>query len=318
MIKYKGLTFRLKFPDPEEDCNLDPMNSEQNKKVDFSWICIKSIHEYEPVPDYELVIREDGSLLFTGNYFVSVTGTHLSGIPVARHPAVLELIDLLTERVVRNHRKADPGSNLSIQTARRREPVPVGETDYIARDYIRQIIQLAGVDLWIDGELHLYLVLTRVSGAHKELAVVQAAGTDFALDLYRKNRWSDREFTAEDFHVIRMGTRVGQERITPAVLFSFDEESKRKRPPLLKFNDGPEIKGSGPGLNLFLYVSFGKRYNDPAASYFLVAAETAGHARQIFQVRYPHFMPGDFQITDLQTVLKKNPLFTHSILLSLR
>lgn len=294
------------------------MSTAQNEKEDFSWICIKSVHQYEPVPDYELVIRQNGSLVFTGNYFVSVTGRHLSGIPVASHSAVFELINLLTERIVRNQRKAGVGSNLSVQTAGRREPIPVSETDYLAGDYIRQIIRLTGADLWINGELHLYLVLTRVSGTRKELAVVQAAGVDFALDLYRRNRLSDREFTAEDFHVIRMGTRVGQEPTTPAVLFSFDEKSKRERPPHLKFNDGPKIRESGSELNLFLYVSFGKRYNDPAASYFLVAAETVQHAREVFQEQYPHFMPGDFQMTDLKTVLRKNPLFTHSILLTLR
>src|SRR5690606_25704710 len=81
-------------------------------------------------------------------------------------------------------------------------------------------------------------------------------------------------------------------------------------------NQGPELLPQHS--NVYLFISFGKRYNDPRASCFLVLLGDAAWAQAVFKSTYSHFMPRDFQLVDTSVSYHPNPLFTTQIPMATR
>jgi hypothetical protein len=94
-----------------------------------------------------------------------------------------------------------------------------------------------------------------------------------------------------------MGYQKSGSIVNPTIYFSFSDHQIQEHSSSLLLNQGPKLNVQN--LEVFLFLTFGKRYNDPGASYFLVLGKDKQTAYQLFQSTYPHFMPRDFQQVDL-------------------
>lgn len=150
------------------------------------------------------------------------------------------------------------------------------------------------------------------------MALVRALDVEQAFELYTKNGLFTSEKNLNDWNVLRIGRMLESGYYSPELYFSFRENQIVNNTPELFLNMGPEIMNFSR-LNFYLFVSFGKRFNDPKASYILTLAEDHKNAKSIFHGAFPHVMEKDYQMTDLKSRFTfKGDLFTHHIPLALR
>lgn len=245
-----------------------------------------------------LRIQEDGTVIYDGRYYVGITGDRSRSIGKQVLGEIRLLSDFLVKRNQKNYLKKNLKPVYTVQfTSDLVLEFEIDEGDLVSEDIIRQIIYLTGASEWINAELDLYLVMSRPAIRSRELAVLRAIDRERAISMFLDSRRS-RSFRSEDDYIgICIGHQKRDDLVNPTIYFTYSDYQFHERSPSLLLNQGPKLKGND--LDIFLFLTFGKRYNDPGASYFLVLEKDKQSASQLFKSAYPHFMPRDFQQVDL-------------------
>lgn len=275
-------------------------------------IKIRTVHTYGPSPDFELEIDRTGRVVFTGHLYVGQPGRRGHLLNKQRLAAVQKLWKNLLSRIEKHHFRSakEPLFEITTDTG---ELYLIEKTDFLSLDYLDQILVAADVLQWINVRMNLYLVMNRSSSASKIMALVMADSPQGAVEVFSrgKTRGTDRLFA------LRIGERMAHHVDHPNVFFTFSEEQKSRGNAHLVLNRGPLL--SDEELDVFLFVSAGKRYNDPMASYFLGLGRSKEHINGILEETYPHFqLPGDFQLVDLKMRYVPCPLFSTHLPVAVR
>lgn len=278
---------------------------------------IESDNGYKPRPDFQLRIYENGIVRYEGRYYVAVVGIRSGSIGKHELERVRGLSDLLVKRNQKNYLKKGIKRAYRVKLGASWDmEFDVDERDVISDDLISQIIEICGVRNWIASSLDLFLVLSKPNIRSRELALVRATDSHHAVTMFMGSRRSKNIRSVDDFMALCIGHQKSETIENPLIYCSFTEYRIEKYAPELFLNQGPSL--AGEALEVFLYVSFGKRYNDPTASYFLVLARNISQAALLFKKNYPHFMPDDFQAVDPGIVYKPIPLFDTHIPVAIR
>lgn len=278
---------------------------------------IDSNNGYKPRPDFQLRIDANGTVRYTGRYYVAVVGERMTSIGEHELQKIKLLSDRLVKRNQKNYLKKGIRAAYTVQVSGERKlHFEVDEKDVVSDDIIGQIVDLAGVRNWIKKPLDLYLVLSKPKIRSKELAVVRAVDRSHATTMFMNARSSQSFKSEEDYMALCIGHQKPGIIENPLIYFSYTGYQIQKNSPALFLNQGPPL--SGEKWNVFLFVSFGKRYNDPTASYFLVVAQDISSASGIFKSTYPHFMADDFQAVDPGIIYDPIPLFETHIPVAIR
>lgn len=278
---------------------------------------IESIHGYKPRPDYKFRIHESGQVRYKGRYYVGVVGETSWDIPREKVDQIKLLLDYLKKRNQKSYLrriqvpifKVVLGEGLRMQ-------FEVDVQDVVSEDIIRQIIELSGVGSRVYAELDLYFVMSKPANRSKEIGVVRAVGAEEAVAMYLKDRGARQFITAEDFWAFRFGRQNPGTLHNPLIYFTFTDYQIQKDSVQLFLNQGEPL--TDEPCNVFIFISFGKRYNDPKASYFLVLARDGADARRVLHQQYPHFLERDFQLVDTESSYQPIPMFTTRIPVGVR
>lgn len=275
-------------------------------------IKIRTVHSYEPSPDFELEIDRVGQVVFTGHLYVGQSGRRGHLINNQRLVAVQKLWKNILARVGKYYFRS-PQEPLFEITTGKGELYFIDKTDFLSLDYLDQIFAAADVLQWINVRMNLYLVMNRPSSTSKIMALVMAGSPQGAVEMFSRVQSGD----PYELFALRIGERTDHRADHPAVFFTFSEEQKSRRNAHLVLNRGPVL--SDEELGVFLFVSAGKRYNDPMASYFLGLGRSKEHIYRILGETYPHFqLPGDFQLVDLKMKYVPCPLFSTHLPIGVR
>ncbi len=278
---------------------------------------IESVNDFKPRPDFSLRIFEDGSVEYKGRYYVGVRGKKLGRIDPAGLQEIRVLQDFLNKRNQKNYLKKKLVPIYSVvSNGSTKLQFEVDELDVVSEDIVGQIIDLAGVRSWIHADLDLYLVMNKPGSRTKELAVLRASGPEEGIGAFLAHRKSSQYRETSDYWSFRIGKQKPDLVENPVIYFSYTDYQIQNSPLTLLLNQGPPLPEGDYAV--FLFISFGKRYNDPRASYFLVLAPDAPTAQKIFKKVYPHFMPRDFQLVDTGVRYLPIPLFETHIPVAIR
>ena len=278
---------------------------------------IDSVNGYKPRPDFLLQVYENGYVHYTGRYYVGVQGDRKGRIEEDKIQQIKLLIDFLVKRNQKNHLKRKMSPLYTVEVGK--DPISsfeIDENDVVSDDIIGQIFDLTGVRNWIQASLDLYLVMSQPGNRSRELGVLRASGKEQAISMYLENRPGRHYRKASDFWSFCIGRQHPGELANPVIYFTYTDYQIQEHSLSLVLNQGPELLPQHS--NVYLFISFGKRYNDPRASCFLVLAGDAASAQAVFKSTYPHFMPRDFQLVDTSVSYHPNPLFTTQIPIAIR
>ncbi|GAA5222267.1 hypothetical protein [Membranihabitans marinus] len=274
---------------------------------------ILSKSDFDTSPEFELRIRSVDDTVFHGISHVSLLRKKKCSISAEDFNHILRLIEELKRRNARYYLNSIDREIYRIiyfKANGERIEISIDFEDVYSIDYIEQIFKLTGVEEWIKGSLKFYLLLSNSERRSKEIAFLSALNPEEAIYYYGKNSHFSIYLDADDWMVFEMGKQWVRDTITPKIYFSYRENSIRESAPSLEMNLGPQL-GERNG-NLYLFSTFGKRYNDTSGVYFLVIASSAEDAQMILQSNYPHFQKSDFQLSDLKARFNANLLLINT------
>lgn len=278
---------------------------------------IDSVNGYKPRPDFMIRVFEDGRVLYTGRYYVGYTGDQENFIGETRLREINLLLDFLVRRNQKNYLKKRIVPTYVVEVGEEGKiRFEIDETDIVSDDIIRQIIDLSGVWQWINADLDLYMVMSKPDRRSKELGILRASSSDKAISMYLADRRSRHNRSLDDYWTFCIGHQKPGELLHSMIYFTYSDYQIKERSLSLILNQGPAL--SDGNYSVYLFISFGKRYNDPKASYFLVLARDAADVDQVFKTAYPHFMPRDFQLVDIGVSYRPIPMFTTQIPVAIR
>ena len=280
-------------------------------------IRIDSVNGYKPRPDFLIQVYENGQVHYKGRYYVGVTGEQQVNVEAGKMREIKLMLDFLVKRNQRNHLKRSLVPLYSVEVGEDpKTRFEIDENDVVSDDIIGQILDLTGVQEWIQADLDLYLVMSKPESRSRELGVLRAPGKAQAVSMYMNERPGRNYRNSSDFWSFCIGHQNPGELANPVIYFTYSDYQIQEHSVTLVLNQGPDLLQDD--YKVYLFISFGKRYNDPRASCFLVLARDAASAHQVFKSTYPHFMPRDFQLVDTGVIYNPNPLFTTQIPVAIR
>ncbi|WP_236979308.1 hypothetical protein [Membranihabitans maritimus] len=286
----------------------------------MEYIIIYAKSGYKPRPEYKIKITASGELRYRGIYYVSNPGEEKFFLDDEKLDKAMYLADLLLQRNKRFY-LSDIEDEKFVVRFRKNGKVSefsIDSSDPVSADLVDQINTVTGVSRLIKAPLYIWQVFNRSENRSKELAILSAQNKKQALEIYFKsgNFNSDKEMA--NWNLLKMGQKLELGHTSPEIYFSYRENQILKDLPELYVNVGPEISDF-TNLNFYLYVSFGKRFNDPKASYILTLAADANQSKKIISETFPHLMEKDYQMTDLKArFIGEGDLYSHHIPLALR
>src|SRR5690625_5039367 len=248
------------------------------------WMKIETIHSYRPEPDFELEISEEGRVVYTGRFYVGQPGRQEHSLSPQRLKAIRLFQYKLISRNGNNHLKSikQPVFEVSIGEG---EPFLIDKTDFLSLDYLDQIFEAADVLKWIDARMNLFLVMNRPLQKSKMMALIMAGSPELAVKIFVDQQ--QKRIDSHELFSLHIGERKENHADHPGVFFTFLGNQSHPKKSGLVLNQGPLLQNDP--LHLFLFISAGKRYNDPTGSYFLGLGQSANHTLEIFKKTYPHF-----------------------------
>ncbi|MBY5957312.1 hypothetical protein KUV50_04130 [Membranicola marinus] len=279
---------------------------------------IESVAGYRPRPDFQFSIDEDGMVRYTGRYYVAVIGNRTIKTTRTSLNKILNLAKELAGRNYKNYLKKNlhPIYTVRVGTSHSNAEFEVDENDVISEDLISQIIDLCGISEWISSDLDLFMVMSQPAIRSRELGIVRASNAEEAGNMYLKERPGQNYRSLQDFIVLCIGHQTPGAIESPLIYCSYTEYRIDNNAPKLYLNRGTPLHSKLQ--HVFFFVSFGKRYNDPTASYFMVLAQDLTQANNEFYRAYPHFMENDFQVVEPGIIYNPIPLFTAHIPIAIR
>lgn len=278
---------------------------------------INSIQGYKPRPDFTFRMYDNGQAEYIGRYYVGVVGKEQWQIESEKMNQVKLLLKYLKKRNEKYYLKriSNPIYKIKIGLGLKMQ-FEVDATDIVSEDIIKQIMELSGLRQRIYADLDLYLVMSKPEHRSRELGLVRSMDADQAIGMYLNDRKTQQYKSSDDYWAFCIGRQIPETLHNPLIYFTFSDYRIQKNALELFLNQGSEL-GDG-SYQVYLFISFGKRYNDPKASYFLVIAPGAQEARSILHTNYPHFMSRDFQLVDTESSYQPIPMFTTQIPIAIR
>lgn len=278
---------------------------------------IDSVHGYKPRPDFMFRVHANGQVEYTGRYYVGMMGKLLWQIESEKTDQIKLLLEYLKKRNQKNYLKRISAPIYKVVVGEGlRMQFEIDESDIVSEDIIKQIMDLSGVRMRVYAALDLYLVLNKPEHRSRELGMVRATDADQAIGMYLKDRRSQQFKSSNDFWAFPIGRQKPNTLHNPLIYFTFSDYQIQKNSLKLFLNQGKEL--TPEPYNVYIFISFGKRYNDPKASYFLVLAPDASEARKVLHTQFPHFMSRDFQLVDAESSYQPIPMFTSQIPIAIR
>lgn len=280
-------------------------------------LSVNSIHGYKPRPDFVFRLYDGGEVQYTGRYYVGVVGEETWTISTGKLDQVKLLVDYLKRRNHKSYLKRIQTPIYSVVTGDGLKlQFEIDESDAVSDDIIRQILDITGVGQRVYADLDLYLVMSKARNRSRELGIVRARDSDYAMEMFLNQRSSKKYRNSSDYWAFRIGRQHPDTLHNPLIYFTYTNYHIQENTRTLYLNLGEDLIHSP--YNVYIFVSFGKRYNDPTASYFLVLARNGDDAREILQHQFPHFMEHDYQLVDTESSYQPIPMFTRHIPIAIR